>query len=210
MSEIGLFPLPLVLLPSEQVPLHIFEERYKELIGECLAEDREFGLVFADEEGLREVGTRAAVVEVLPTEFEDGRMNIIVEGRERFRLLRLTRGRSFQTAETVPLEDADDDPPLELVERARELFGRLSEITGSDVETPAADTPQLSYALAGRVHELATDLRLELLAEVSETARLERVCEVLGEAAVAVEQHRRIAERAAGNGKVDFGIGLDG
>jgi Lon protease-like protein len=206
MSEIGLFPLPLVLLPTEQVPLHIFEERYKELIGECLAEDREFGLVFADEEGLREVGTRAAVIEVLPTEFEDGRMNIIVEGRDRFRLLRLTRGRSFHTAETAPLEDAGDDPSPELVERARALFGRLSDITESDVETPAADTRQLSYALAARVHELATDLRLELLAEVSENARLERVCVVLEEAAVAVERHRRIAERAATNGKVDFGI----
>ncbi len=206
MSEIGLFPLPLVLLPTEQVPLHIFEERYKELIGECLAEDREFGLVFADEEGLREVGTRAAVIEVLPTEFEDGRMNIIVEGRDRFRLLRLTRGRSFHTAETAPLEDAGDDPSPELVERARALFGRLSDITESSVETPAADTPQLSYALAARVHELATDLRLELLAEVSENARLERVCEMFEEAAVAVERQRRIAERAATNGKVDFGI----
>jgi Lon protease-like protein len=206
MSELGLFPLPLVLLPTEQVPLHIFEERYKELIGECLAEDREFGLVFADEEGLREVGTRAAVVEVLPTEFEDGRMNIIVEGRERFRLLRLTRGRSFHTAETAPLEDAGDDPAPELVERARELFGRLAALTESDVETPRPDTPQLSYVLAARVHELATDLRLELLAEVSESARLERVCEVLEEAAAAVERHRRIAERAATNGKVDFGI----
>jgi Lon protease-like protein len=206
MSEIGLFPLPLVLLPTEQVPLHIFEERYKELIAECLTEDREFGLVFADEDGLREVGTRAAVVEVLPAEFEDGRMNIIVEGRDRFRVVRLTRGRSFQTAETAPLEDADDEAPPELVERARALFGRLSEITGSDVDTPAPETPQLSYALAARVHELATDLRLELLAEVSESARLERVCEVLEEAAVAFERLRRVTERAAGNGKVDFGI----
>jgi Lon protease-like protein len=143
---------------------------------------------------------------VLPTEFEDGRMNIIVEGRDRFRLVRLTRGRSFHTAETEPLEDAEDEAPPELVERARGLFGRLSDITGSDVPTPDPDTPQLSYTLAARVHELATDLRLELLAEVSESARLERVCEVLEEAAVVVERHRRITERAATNGKVDFGI----
>ena len=71
MTELGLFPLPLVLLPSEHVPLHIFEERYKELIGECLDDDSEFGLVFADETGIREIGTRAAVLEVL-TRFEDG------------------------------------------------------------------------------------------------------------------------------------------
>ena len=204
MSELGLFPLPLVLLPTELVPLHIFEERYKELIGECLAEDREFGLVFADDDGVREIGTRAAVVQVLPPEFEDGRMNIVVEGRERFRLLELTEGRSFQTAEIAPVEDADDVPPVETVERARALFGRLAQITGSDVEIPGGDTPQLSYVLASRVYALANELRLELLAEVSETARLQRVCEVLEEAAVTVERQRRAAERAATNGRVDF------
>ncbi len=91
MTELGLFPLPLVLLPSEHVPLHIFEERYKDLIGECLEDDSEFGLVFADEVGIREIGTRAAVLEVL-TRFEDGRMNIVIEGRDRFRLHDLTDG----------------------------------------------------------------------------------------------------------------------
>jgi Lon protease-like protein len=206
MSELGLFPLPLVLLPTEQVPLHIFEERYKELIGECLAEDQEFGLVFADEERVHEIGTRAAVVDVLPPEFEDGRMNILVEGRERFRLLRLTEGRSFQTAETAPLEDAEDDAEPETIERARELFARLSELTQSNVEVPDADTPQLSYALAGRLSELANELRLELLEESSERARLERVCDVLEEIGVAVERQRRAAERAATNGKVDLNL----
>jgi Lon protease-like protein len=205
MTEIGVFPLPLVLLPTEQVPLHIFEERYKELIGECLAEDREFGLVFADDNGVREIGTRAAVVEVLPPEFEDGRMNIVVEGRERFRLLRFTEGRSFQTAETAPVEDADDIAAAETVERARELFARLATLTGSEVETPDPETPQLSYVLAARLYELAIEIRLELLAELSEQARLERVCEVLEAAAVTVERQRLAAERAATNGRVDIG-----
>ena len=96
MNELGLFPLGIVLLPTEQIPLHIFEDRYQELIGECLADEREFGLVFADEDGLREIGTRAAVTEVLD-KFDDGRLNIVAEGRERFRLVELTEGRSFQT-----------------------------------------------------------------------------------------------------------------
>ena len=206
MSEIGLFPLPLVLLPTEQVPLHIFEERYKELIAECLAENREFGLVFADDGRVHEIGTRAAVIQVLPPEFEDGRMNIVVEGRERFRLVRLTEGRSFQTAETAPVEDEDDAAEPETIDRARELFERLSVLTQSDVEVPEPDTPQLSYALASRLSELANDFRLELLDEVSEPARLERVCEVLEEVGVAVERQRRAAERAATNGKVDLGL----
>jgi Lon protease-like protein len=77
MDELGLFPLGIVLLPTEQLPLHIFEERYKELIGECIDDDGEFGLVYADDDGLRDLGTRARVVEVL-ARFEDGRLNILV------------------------------------------------------------------------------------------------------------------------------------
>jgi ATP-dependent Lon protease len=203
MSELGLFPLPLVLLPTEHVPLHVFEERYKDLIGECLEDDSEFGLVYADEAGIREIGTRAAVLEVL-TRFEDGRLNIVVEGRERFRLLDLTSGKSFQTGDVTPLDDADDPAEPETVLRAEELFGRLRELTSSDVGVPRADTPHLSYELAGRV-ELAADVKLELLAETSERLRLERVCKLLEDATVTVERQRRAAERAATNGKVDLG-----
>ena len=203
MSELGLFPLPLVLLPSEQLPLHIFEERYKDLIGECLEDDSEFGLVYADEAGIRDVGTHASVLEVL-TRFEDGRMNIVIEGRERFRLIDLTSGRSFQTGDVAPLRDADDPAEPETVLRAEELFGRLRELTSSDIDVPGAETPQLSYVLAGRV-ELAADVKLELLAETSERVRLERVCELLEDAAVTVERQQRAAERSATNGKVDLG-----
>ena len=117
MAEIGLFPLELVLLPTERVPLHIFEDRYKELIGECLARDGEFGLVFADQHGIREIGTLAAVATVLER-FPDGRLNIVVEGRERFRLVELTRGRSFQTAEVERVGDDEDAPDEADLERA--------------------------------------------------------------------------------------------
>ncbi|MES1247771.1 MAG: LON peptidase substrate-binding domain-containing protein, partial [Actinomycetota bacterium] len=58
MAEIGLFPLGIVLLPSERVPLHIFEPRYRELIGECIDEDRAFGLLYADEDGIRDVAVQ--------------------------------------------------------------------------------------------------------------------------------------------------------
>jgi Lon protease-like protein len=203
MSELGLFPLPLVLLPTEQVPLHIFEERYKELIGECIEDQGEFGLIYADDDGVREIGTRAGVLEVL-TEFDDGRLNILIEGRERFRMVELTEGRSFHTAEVAPVDDADDPSDADTVERARALFGRLRELTGSDVEVPDPETSQLSFALAARV-ELAPDLKLELLGETSERVRLDRVCELLEGANVSVERQRRAAERAAGNGRVDLG-----
>jgi Lon protease-like protein len=202
-NEIGLFPLSLVLLPSERVPLHIFEERYQELIGECLATESEFGLVYADDDGIREIGTRAGVVEVLDR-FDDGRMNVLIEGRERFRLVELTSGRSFHTGAVTPVADADDRPDAGIVERALALFSRLRELTGSDVEVPSATTEQLSYALASRV-ELDPEVKLDLLAEVSERARLGRVCELLEAAAVTVERQRIAAERAMTNGRVHLG-----
>ena len=200
MSDLGLFPLPLVLLPTEQVPLHIFEERYQELIGECVEQDSEFGLVYADDDGIRQIGTRARVADVL-ARFDDGRMNIVVEGRDRFKLLELTSGRSFATGEVVPLEDEDDPAELEAVDRALLLFERLRDITGSEVEVPSPTTFQLSFTLAGRV-ELATDVKIQLLEEVSEAKRIARVCELLETAAVTVERQRQAAERAATNGRV--------
>jgi Lon protease-like protein len=200
MEEIGLFPLGMVLLPTEQVPLHIFEERYKELIGECLEEEREFGLVFADDDGIRAVGTRAVVTEVLER-FDDGRMNVVVEGRDRFRLLELTSGRVYQTGEVEPV--ADDPEPAEAddVERALEMFRRLVELTGSDVEEPDPAVPQLSFALAARF-DFASPLKQELLQETSERVRMENLCRLLEAAADAVERQQEIAARAQTNGRV--------
>ncbi|MHB1242249.1 MAG: LON peptidase substrate-binding domain-containing protein [Gaiellaceae bacterium] len=201
MCELGLFPLGIVLLPSEQIPLHIFEDRYQELIGECLAEETEFGLVYADDDGLREIGTRAAVTEVLDR-FDDGRMNVVIEGRERFRLLELTEGRSFHTGRVEPIEDEQDVADPQDAEHALELFHRLVELTGAEVEEPRLDAGQLSFELAGRF-ELAPELKQRLLQLTSERRRMKLLAELLAGAATAVERERAIAERAHGNGKVD-------
>jgi Lon protease-like protein len=201
MSELGLFPLGIVLLPSEQIPLHIFEDRYQELIGECLSEEREFGLVFADEDGLREIGTRAAVTEVLDR-FEDGRLNIVAEGRERFRLLELTEGRSFQTGIVEDVADEPDAADADDTERALELFHQLVELTGAEVQEPRLDVEQLSFELAGRF-EFAPELKQRLLQLTSERMRMKLLAELLTGAAASVEREREIAERAQGNGKVE-------
>jgi Lon protease-like protein len=200
-AELGLFPLGIVLLPTEQIPLHIFEDRYQELIGECLAEEREFGLIYADEDGLREIGTRASVTEVLDR-FEDGRLNVVVEGRERFRLLELTDGRTFQTGLVEPLEEPEDPAESEDAERALELFHKLVELTGAEVEEPAAGAELLSFELAGRF-EFAPELKQRLLQITSERERVKVLADLLEGAAQAVEREQDIAERAAGNGKVD-------
>ncbi|HYI74661.1 MAG TPA: LON peptidase substrate-binding domain-containing protein [Gaiellaceae bacterium] len=201
--ELGLFPLGVVLLPTERLPLHIFEERYKELIDECLETDGEFGLVYADDDGLRDLGTRARVVEVL-TRFEDGRLNILVEGGDRFRLTELTDGRSFNTGLVAPIDDGDDPAEEPAVDEALRLFGALREVTESDIDVPDGDAPQLSFALAAKV-ELPPDDKLALLAETSERVRMEQVQELLANALLTAQRVRRAAERAATNGKVDLG-----
>src|SRR4051812_6665768 len=86
-DRLPLFPLGLVLLPEEVVPLHIFEERYKLMIGECLDDGTEFGILWMADDGLREVGCTARVTKLIER-MEDGRMNILVQGAEPFRLVR--------------------------------------------------------------------------------------------------------------------------
>jgi ATP-dependent Lon protease len=199
-QEIGLFPLELVLLPTERLALHIFEPRYRELITECLDEGREFGLVLQLEDGVAETGTRAAVAKVLQV-LDDGRMNIIVEGRERFRVVEVTSGRSFVTAEIEPVTDEPDDPSPETVERALALFRRLIEATQSSAEPPDPDGDRLSFDLAARI-DFPIEVKQELLELRSARLRFERTIELLEEALEGVEAENELRRRASGNGKV--------
>jgi Lon protease-like protein len=201
MSEIGLFPLELVLLPNERVPLHIFEDRYKDLIGECLADAADFGLILEDDDGLREIGTRTAVIELIDT-FDDGRMNVLVEGRGRFRVIELTEGRSFRTAEVEAIEDEGELPSDADVERTIAVFRRLVAVAEADeIDEPAAGSPVLSFELAARV-DFGPELKQELLELRSEGRRLRRLAELLDQAAQALTREREVRQRAAGNGKV--------
>jgi ATP-dependent Lon protease len=197
-EEIGLFPLGVVLLPTERVPLHIFEPQYRELIGECLEATTDFGFVLGDESDTRQIGTRASVTEVL-NRFADGRLDVVVEGGERFRIVESTEGRSFRTALIEPYDDVLDEAATAVVDRALALFGRLVDLTGSDVDVPLPESAQLSFELASRF-DFAPPLKQELLEERSEGVRLDRVCEILEEAAEVVARQREIAELASRNG----------
>ena len=178
----------------------MFEPRYRELIGECLEEGREFGLVLADDEGLREVGTRAGVVEVLER-FEDGRLNVLVEGRDRFRLRELTSGRSFQTAEVEPFVDEGPPPQPHVVQRATELLRRVAELAGADPDRIAVSSASPSFELAAQV-EFEPQLKQSLLELQSEPERLTALENVLERAARTLEQQRSRAEIATRNGHV--------
>ena len=134
--------------------------------------------------------------------FDDGRLNIVVQGGERFRLLELTTGRSFQTGLVEPVDDEVDAADPEDSEHALTLFHRLVELTGAEVEEPSLSAEQLSFELAGRF-EFAPELKQRLLQLTSERLRMHLLAEILAGAAVAVEREREIAGRAQGNGKVD-------
>jgi Lon protease-like protein len=199
--EIGLFPLPLVLLPTERIPLHIFEPRYKELIAECVEQEEPFGLVLATGDGaVHDVGTRARVEQVLEV-LDDGAMNIVVEGVDRFRLLELTKGRAFTTCLVEPLDDQDDPARAADAARARDLFRTLAEATGSEVELPDDDETGLDFQLAARV-DFGTEAKQELLSSTSPRHRMSRLTELLELALEAMKLQKTLHDRAAGNGKV--------
>jgi Lon protease-like protein len=198
MDEIGLFPLGIVLLPSERVPLHIFEPRYQELIGECLEERGEFGLIFADDEGVREVGTRARVIDVLE-EFEDGRMNVVIEGGARFRVERLTRGREFLTAVVESMADEPGAWDAMVVQLALEAFRALAAIAGAEPDEVDESASELSFELAAQV-ELPAEAKQRLLELTSEQQRLEQVTGLLDAVRESMLAAHELGERAKTNG----------
>lgn len=200
MGEIGLFPLGVVLLPGERIPLHIFEPRYRELVGECLERGVLFGLVFADESGLRAIGTEAAVVEV-SHRFDDGRLIIVVEGRERFRVVELTKGRSFATAEVAPLPDEGEEPAPEELDRCLAAFRSLAAEAGGEPTDHEIAGPTIAYRIAAQV-DLGVEAKQSLLELGSERERVLRLSELLEMATAAVRRERATRERAGTNGRV--------
>ena len=199
MEEIGLFPLGIVLLPTERVPLHVFEPRYTELIGECLELEREFGLLYADDDGVREIGTRAHPLEVLER-LDDGRLNIVVEGGGRFRVESLTQGRSFLTAVVVPVADAPGGAPgAETAALAAGAFRALAAVAGAETDEIDETAPELSFELAAQV-ELPVDAKQRLLELDSEEQRLVLVAELLDVMRATVSATRELGEHAKKNG----------
>jgi Lon protease-like protein len=191
-----LFPLGLVLLPGELVPLHIFEERYRELIGECLEEEREFGIVLADDDGLRDVGTLAAVTEVLER-FDDGRLNIVATGEWRFDVLERFEAEQYPAATVAAVPDADHETATD-PGPALEAFATLLAAVGGEQEQEL-EGEETAYEIAAHV-ELPVAFKQELLEEDAEGRRLELLGERLAKLAIQVKRARELAERARGNG----------
>lgn len=172
-----LFPLEVVLFPHMTLPLHIFEDRYKEMINECIDQDVSFGVVLSRGNGVLRTGTTAAVEQVVQR-FDDGRMDIVTLGGRRFEILSIQTDRSFYQAEVQYFDDDDSEPAsTRTVEVAMRRHEELAGLMGEETETPDAEDPSLSFQLA----QISPDLnfRQTLLQMRSEADRMERVNEHL-------------------------------
>jgi Lon protease-like protein len=197
---IPLFPLDVVLFPSTPLPLHIFEPRYKEMIAECMAQNREFGVVRAVEQRLAEVGCTAEIVTVVK-EYPDGRLDLVTEGRRRFELLAVNEERSFLQAEVLIIDDEPGTPSQEDTARAIQLHSELLALAGARQDLAATDPAQLSFYLAASL-PLDLDFKQKLLSLRTESERLSLLINYLETLIPNLHRAARAREKAGGNGHV--------
>jgi len=164
-----LFPLHVVLLPGAELPLHIFEDRYKEMIAEVIRDRLEFGVVLASEKGIANTGCTALIDKML-REYPDGRMDILARGRRRFEIMMINEERSFLRGAVEFFDDEEDSPTApEIRQRAIDGFNEISN------EIIDLDEPQLSFRLAQPVSDLG--FRQALLASRSEADRIRQLAD---------------------------------
>jgi Lon protease-like protein len=202
-SQLPIFELPAVLLPGELMPLHIFEERYKRMIGGALESGEPFGIVFRDEGGgAHSVGCTARVAEVLER-FDDGRLNIVVAGEHPFKVLDRFEASDYPAGdvELIDLEAEPSDPDEDAARSARANFAELLEKVGAEPASPEDLAGQGAYELAGRI-ELPAETKQRLLELRSEGERMRLLDRSLRAVASAVARSQALAQHARSNGRV--------
>ena len=201
--DFPLFPLGLVALPGEVVPLHIFEERYKAMMEGCLADEREFGIVWLSDDGLREVGCACEITEVVERS-EDGQLDILTRGTRPFRLLEREDHLPYPAGVVELLADRDEAVDEELLTLARETYAELVERATDNRPEPLELAKMSAYDMAGTV-DFGLDAKQGLLDIRSENARLRLVTRLFRAAMKRLTFIERAQERARSNGKVRFG-----
>jgi ATP-dependent Lon protease len=191
---IPLFPLPLVLLPNASLPLHIFEDRYREMMGEVIPAHGEFGMVLCNDQGIVNIGCTATVEQVV-RRYPDGRLDIVAVGRRRFTVISLNDEKSYLRAAVEFFNDEQaNEVPAELRGRAIHAYQQLRTVLDDPSRAEARlDQPQMSFELGAWIDD--TDKRQSLLGMRSETERLEYLVSVLPQYS-ARQQVVRLARRA--------------
>jgi Lon protease-like protein len=201
--DFPIFPLGLVALPYEYVPLHIFEPRYRTMFAELLERETEFGIVWAEDEGLRRVGCACEITKVIER-MEDGRLNVLTRGTRPFRIVEEQDDLPYPAATVEFLEDSDEAPDERLSHAARDAYAKLV-IEATDSEPDRDEIAAKSaYEMAATV-DFGLDAKQGLLDLRSENARLRLATRLFRAAVKRLDFVERAQARARSNGKVRFG-----
>ena len=200
-GRLPLFPLGIVVYPDEPVPLHIFESRYREMVQLCMAEDRPFGIVYATEDEIAEVGCTARVRRVL-NKYDDGRLDIVASGEVRFRLVQVFRDQPCLTADvaTFGVDGSTEEVDTESRERVITLHIKLLEMAGEEIRTSIYENaPWVSFVVA-RNAGLEVEQKQELLEMTTEDERVAYLIEHFRTLFARVEQAQEMNRLAQGDG----------
>jgi Lon protease-like protein len=198
--EFPLFPLALVALPSELIPLHIFEQRYKAMMNECLRDEREFGILWLADDGLREIGCACEIAEVIER-MDDGRMNLVARGTRPFRVLERQGHLAYPAGVVEFLDDREGEIDADVAQAAHEAYADLVR-RATDRDPTAEELAELdAYAMAATV-DFGLDAKQGLLDLRSENARLRLVTRLFRAAIKRLDFVDRAQERARSNGRV--------
>jgi Lon protease-like protein len=199
-DRIPLFPLNVVLFPGEPLPLHIFEPRYRRMVRECLDAKSPFGMLLALKDGVARVGCSAEILEVTKR-YEDGRMDILTVGRDRFRIVELFTEDPLLQGQVDYLNDDESSPDSlkrkELIELYEVCHTLLFSGMPRNLEEPQPEL--ISFAITG---VLPIDLlwKQQILELRSEAERQDRLLGYLREWAPHLQQVEILRHRTAGEG----------
>jgi Lon protease-like protein len=200
--DFPLFPLQLVALPTELVPLHIFEDRYKAMVARCLEEPTEFGIVWVSDDGLRPIGCACEIAEVLER-FDDGRINLVARGTRPFRIDERQDELPYPAGTVEFLDDREEGLDTELQQEVQGAYADLVR-QATDREPDMLEIAAMSaYQMAATV-EFGLDAKQGLLDLRSETARLKLLLRLFRAAVRRLDYVERAEARAKSNGKVRF------
>jgi Lon protease-like protein len=199
-DRISLFPLNVVLLPGAELPLHIFEDRYRQMVKTCIQEHSEFGMLLSLPNGLVHVGCTAEILDVVKS-YEDGRMDILTVGRAPFRVLDLFQRQPLLAGRVDYLEDRESACSPRVQRELVELYEACHTLIFDDYPKNLQDAPpeELSYLVAGT---LPMDLlwKQQILELRCEADRQERLVTYLREWAPHLQKSEVLRQRAGGNG----------
>jgi Lon protease-like protein len=200
MDDFPLFVLGIVALPHEPIPLHVFEDRYRAMIERCIADETEFGIVWADDRGERSVGCACEIASLL-RRHDDGRLDILARGTRPVRIVERHDALPWPAASVEFVEDPEEEPDAEAVAAAHTAYAGLVRDATDEDPDPDALAQLGAYAMAATV-DFVSDAKQGLLELRSENARLRLVAVLLADEARRLEREQRAAGRARTNGKV--------